>query len=111
MHAQRFLFEIMVVLGAANALAGCGGIGPGDYVVYRMAFQQTERSADCYGSTEVPIDDQDDSSSLFEAGTFVLYVAADETPYLDVGEFSLKGSDLGSGEYKFDGDSVDVSIE
>jgi hypothetical protein len=95
---------------ATASLAGCGGIGPGDYLVYRIAFQETERSADCYATGQIPVDEQDDSSSLYVSGTFILFVGADESFYLDVGGVTLRGVDEGDQRFVFSGGLVDVNV-
>ncbi len=90
--------------------AGCGGIGPGDYRVYRVAFEKVELAANCFESGAVPVDQQDDTSSLFQSGTFVLFVGADETFYLDTGTQALRGTETGEEDFTFSGESTDVDI-
>jgi hypothetical protein len=97
------------VLGLAM-LPACGGIGPGDYLVYRIAFQETELSTDCYMSGQIPVDQQDDSSSVYVSGTFILFVGADDSYYLDVGGTTLRGVDDGDQRFVFSGSSVDVNV-
>lgn len=88
---------------------GCGGIGPGDYIVYRIAMQETEMGTDCYVGGQMPPDTQDDSSSLYTSGTFILYSTADDTFYLDTGSFTLKGMEVSDDTYKFEG--VETNVE
>lgn len=102
--------SVLLALLALPALAGCGGIGPGDYLVYRIAFQDTARSADCFSSGQIPVDVQDDSSSLFVSGTFILFVGADDNFYLDIGGATLRGTDSGDQQFVFTGQSVDVNV-
>jgi hypothetical protein len=104
--------SLFLAVGAASwlSMTACGGFGPGDYRVYRIAFQQTEQAEDCFATGMIPVDQQDDSSSLFTSGTFVLYVGADETPYLDTGAVTLAGSENGD-DYTFAGANVDVSFQ
>ncbi|MCA9625586.1 MAG: hypothetical protein KC731_41475 [Myxococcales bacterium] len=98
-------------VGALVAASSCGGIGPGDYIVYRIAFQESQLSEDCFAPAMIPVDEKDDSSSLFTSGTFILYVGADDTPYLDLGATTLAGTDTGGGAYQFSGDALDVSYQ
>ena len=90
--------------------SACGGFGPGDYRVYRIAFQQSQQSEVCFATGMIPPDQADDSSSLFTSGTFILYVGADEVPYLDTGNVTLAGTENGD-DYTFSGASVDVSYQ
>ena len=90
---------------------GCDGIGPGDYRVYRVAFEQVDLGANCFDSGAIPVDQQDDSSSLFTAGTFVLFVGADETYYLDTGVEALRGTESGDLDFTFSGERTEVVIE
>jgi hypothetical protein len=89
----------------------CGGIGPGDYRVYRVAFEEWTEAPNCSATGVTPIDQQDDSSSQFVSGTFVFYVGADESFYLDTGDVALRGSEVGDEDYSFAGQSTVVDIE
>jgi len=77
--------------------------------VYRVAFEQAQLSDDCYGGGAIPVNEQDDSSSLYAPGTVILYMGADEVPYLDLGAFTLAG-DGSDDAYTFDGATVDVEF-
>jgi hypothetical protein len=92
------------------ALTGCSGLEPGDYIVYRIAFQQPQLEAECFAAGAVPVNQQDDSSSVFTAGTFILFMGADETPYLDTGVSVLSGEGSDD-EYAFSGSFVDVNYQ
>jgi hypothetical protein len=93
-------------LVAAACAAGCGGIGPGDYVIYRVALSSPKYGGDCV------LDDnlKSDSSSFRASDTFVLYGGPEEAFYLDVGDVTLGGAADGDG-YKFKGSSVDVQFD
>jgi hypothetical protein len=93
---------------AALCANACGGIEPGDYVVYRVAFENESRSPNCYGGTPPPDEGQDTSTEL-TPDTWILYVGPDNKPYLDIGTTTLRG-ELRGDEYQFDGQRVDVSI-
>lgn len=102
----------LAALGAVFAFAttACGGFGPGDYRVYRIAFQQTDPSPDCFGTGMVPIDVQDDSTNQFQSGTFTVFIGADDAAYLDTGTIVLRGVEQGDG-YVFDGTRTDVNTD
>lgn len=101
----------LLALAALSLFTGCDGIGPGDYRVYRVAFEQVDLAANCFDSGAVPVDQQDDSSSLFQSGTFVLFVGADETFYLDTGVQALRGAESGEEDFTFSGENTSVEIE
>ncbi len=101
-------FRVLVGL-LGLSLTACGGLSPGDYIVYRIALQPAEQSADCFAGGQVPVNEQDDSSSLFTGATYVLYMGADEVPYLDTGSEVLSGSGEDDA-YRFSGDRVDVNF-
>src|SRR5690606_6642307 len=103
--------QLLALIATAAALGGCGGIGPGDYLVYRIAFEETAKSPDCYGAGQVPVDEQDDSRSLYVSGTFILYVGADESYHLDTGGATLRGVDEGDMQFVFTGSSIDVEVD
>ena len=109
-RASRALLGTVITGGVLVSATACGGFGPGDYRVYRIAFQQSQQSEDCFATGMIPADQQDDSSSLFTSGTFILYVGADDTPYLDTGNVTLAGTENGD-DYTFSGASVDVSYQ
>lgn len=100
----------LVVAGASAALVGCGGIGPGDYVVYRVAFSQEEQSAGCYPNGQIPPDVVEDTTSFRAAETVILYGGAEEKFYLDVSGETIAGVATDDG-FAFDANSVDVSYE
>ena len=108
-HMPRCSLSKLLVVAAALSLCACDGLSPGDYLVYRVAFQQPQMSADCFAAGAVPVNEQDDSSSVFTAGTFILYMGADEVPYLDLGTITLAGEGS-SDEFTFKGSSVDVNF-
>jgi hypothetical protein len=97
----------LALLGAT----ACGGIGPGDYRVYRVAFEQWTEAPNCSETGVIPVDQQDDSSSEFVSGTFVFYVGADENFYLDSNGVALRGTETGEEDYSFSGSTTVVDIE
>lgn len=95
-------------LGTAGlALASCGGLSPGEYVVYRVSFAAADPAENCYGGG-IPDDIADESSSYRTNGLFVLYQSVDDKLYLDMGSAVLEGTADGD-DYKFDGKRVDVT--
>lgn len=89
-------------LVTAAVAAGCGGVGAGDYVVYRVAFTEPVSTGDC-----APTVDDGDSSNLRDSGTFVIYGAGDaDELFLDLGTVVLPGAATDEG-YDFAGQTVD----
>lgn len=85
------------------SVTACGGIGAGDYVVYRVASNEASLSGDC-------TDDPDHSSNLLDGATFIIYGVAtesDDVLYLDAGTLVFEGAATDDG-YAFSGKQVDV---
>ena len=93
---------------AGSLFAGCGGISPGDYKVYRVAVTESELSTGCYPDKKVPYDVKSDSSSFRGTATFILYASAEDKFYLDVGKTTFEGAAEGD-KYNFEGKTVDVN--
>jgi hypothetical protein len=92
----------------AGLSMGCDSLGPGDYVIYRVAIAEGDQSDGCY----FPLDDpppnvKNDSSTLRSSANFILYAGADESYYLDLGQTTLEGT-VDSDTYSFSGKIVDV---
>ena len=98
---------VLAALAVASGACG-GGIDPGEYVVYRVAFTGGEKSEGCYADEEVPIDVKSDSSDLRDASTFILWAPSDEAVMLDAGDLALEGAEDGEG-YVFNGKVTDVA--
>ena len=92
-------FTLAGILGAWASI-GCGGLGPGDYVIYEVAFSEPDLSGDCKG-------DPKDSNSFRSSGTLVLYAGPNDKFYLDAGQATLEGTTTDNG-FRFTGQSVDV---
>ncbi len=90
-----------LVPGLSLLATACGGLGAGDYVVYRIAATEGSLGSDCNA-------DDDDSSTLRDTVSAVLYVAGGEEdqPLLDFGGDVLTGSETDDG-YTFSGSTVD----
>lgn len=104
----RGLAAAFAVAGV-GVFAGCGGVSPGEYVFYRIASAETEKTAGCNGQADVPIDVASDSSTLRGSGTFILYAGNDDKIYLDTGKLTLEGAETDTG-YGFAGKTVDVNF-
>lgn len=92
---------LLAVVGA------CGGLGPGDALIYRVAYGPGQLGADCLaGASPGP---GADSTTFHEAGTLLLYFDADGVPWLDTGRAVLVGSAEGDG-YRFAGERVEVEV-
>lgn len=97
-----------LVTGVAATSVGCGGIGPGDYIIYRVAQTSADQSSGCYGGT-VPPDEKYDSSTFRATGTFIIYAGAEDKFYLDDGKDTLEGT-LDGDTYTFTGKKTDVNF-
>ena len=100
---------VLAVL-AGTVLGGCGGVGPGDYVVYRVSFSEIEQGSSCYPDKYVPPDVRSDSTTLRDSATFILYAGAEDKFYLDTGDSTLEGTQEGD-KYSFEGKAVDVNYD
>lgn len=108
MAIQRLIFLGGSLLGVFG-IAACGGFGPGDYNVYRIGFQTPTRSAGCYAMGQIPVNDQQDTSSEYIADTWILYMGPDDRAYLDVGTTTVQGTKKGD-DFTFSGQRTDVEI-
>jgi len=86
---------------------GCG-IGPGDYIIYRVAITEQEQSTGCYGDT-IPPNVKSDSSTFRSSGTFIVYAnaTAEDAYYLDTGDVTIEGVESDAG-YTFSGKTIDI---
>ncbi|MEM9696517.1 MAG: hypothetical protein AAGA56_28500 [Myxococcota bacterium] len=90
--------------------AACGGMGEGDYEVYRVAFDQTAVNANCYAD-DVPLSMAEDRSDVLNAATMMFFIDAEGTPRLDTGSIILVGQDRGDDRYEFEGEILDVEYQ
>jgi len=96
-----------VIATSLLGAAGCGGLGPGDYVTYRVAFDDTRPAASCYPGDEIPTSIKDDKTTFRNGSTFLIYIASDEEALLDTGDVVLNGS-IDGDSYSFSGKVTDV---
>lgn len=101
----------LIVLGAAGL--GCGGLGPGDYVLFRVAFsEQVEQTDGCFGVNGIPPNEELDQSNFRQSSLFIIYgatEAGEDKLFLDTGEITVEGyekDDL----FVFAGESTDVDF-
>jgi hypothetical protein len=114
MAIRESLIGILNPCAAALALgvltAGCG-LGPGDYVMYRVASSEQDKSVGCYyPANDVPPDEKSDSSTFRTSATFIIYANAtdEDAYYLDTGDGTIEGIESDAG-YTFSGKDVDVN--
>ena len=93
---------------AVTLVVGCGGVGAGDYVAYRIASEEGSESGDC--ADDDPSSEH--SSNLRSGATAVIYNAPEEDGedalYLDLGGSVLPGGENDDGTYTFSGETKDV---
>jgi hypothetical protein len=100
----------LTLFGAAATLLGmasCGGLGAGDHVFYRITMSDAARSEGCFNNNVIPDDVKDDTSTIGDGSTWLLYINADETAELDMGSGVLSGAVTDTG-YKVSGQRVNV---
>jgi hypothetical protein len=111
MAIRKSLVRTLNPCAAALALgvltAGCG-IGPGDYIMYRVAASEQDRSTGCYGDT-IPPNVKSDSSTFRSSSTWIIYANATEEDayYLDIGDATMEGVESDAG-YTFSGKTIDI---
>lgn len=111
---MKNLIHTFAKCGAVAALlgtmfAGCGGLSPGEYVVYQVASTEQTQSDGCYQNSIVPPDVAFDSSSFRDGFTFVLFAGPEDTYFLDADDDILEGTADGD-VYSFEGESVNVEF-
>jgi hypothetical protein len=86
------------------ALVGCGGFGPGDYQLYRVAAAESTLSDDC------ALEEDGDSNTIRDGSTVMIFFSGGEAEgvFLDIGGSVLEGAETEEG-YTFDGSVVDNS--
>jgi hypothetical protein len=110
LHLTAHRFALLLGLAAATAAAGCSGVEPGDYVVYRVATSTADLSDGCYWQFHG--DDANvvhDSSTMRQSSLFVLYAGIEESFLLDVGSAVLEGENVADEDYEFSGKATDVT--
>ncbi len=97
-----------VLLAAASS--GCGGISPGDYLIYRVALSKPALSPECFADGMVPPNEAEDTSTLRNSGAMILYAGADDRYFLDFGTGTVEGTRLGD-DFTFSARDFDVTID
>lgn len=100
MKTARLLLALPLLVPVG--LVGCGGFGPGDYQIYRVAAPDATLSGDCAE------DDEGDSNTIRNGSTIMLFFSGGEAEgvFLDLGNAVLEGAETDEG-YTFDGSTVD----
>ena len=96
---------IIATLALATSLSGCT-IGPGDYVVIRIAAT-TGQSTSCYPDGIVPPDEAMDRTDIRGGANLVIFASDKESYWLEFGNASFPGTRDGK-DYSFSGEDVDV---
>lgn len=107
-YVQRGIALALGVTASMGTVA-CGGLGAGDYEVYRVAFSRQVLGQDCFDGDALPDSIREDSTTIRQGSTFVLYFDRDDTPLLDSGAWVLSGEGDGD-EYSFSGNDTDVEF-
>jgi len=107
-NVRTLLAGAALAVSSMAGAAGCGGLGAGDYEVYRVAYDAVTTDASCYADNMIPEDKKDDTTTFRSGSTFILYVDGGDLPLLDTGDLVLEGSKTDNG-YTFSGDQVDIT--
>lgn len=105
----RALASGAALFASLAGLASCGGISEGDYVVYRVAFEEAKKDPGCYADDSIPIAQQYDSKTFQSGQTLILYVASGDSAMLDIGGLVLQGS-IDDDPYRFSGDDENIEF-
>jgi hypothetical protein len=101
------------LLGFGAATAGCGGMAPGDYIIYKVSVSKPKESASCYFPLDsLPPNEKSDSETGRSNALVTLTAGLDDAFYLDVDELvegfsSIAGTATDDG-YAFNRKKVDV---
>lgn len=102
---------VLALAGAASLVGGCGGLAPGDYVIYKVALDEPSKSSGCYYPETGPDPNtKSDSSTARAPATWILTAGPDDVFYLDTGKAVLEGQASGDG-YTFDLKTTDVNYD
>ena len=108
------IYKLGSILGVAAALSagtGCTNaeLGPGDYLVFRVAQASSAPDANCFQNKQIPPSLAEDSTSLLGAGSYIMYATEERGYFLDAGKVVLEGK-LDVDGYDFRGELVDVEV-
>ncbi|AKT40262.1 hypothetical protein [Chondromyces crocatus] len=106
-NLRRALGRATLLGSLAAVTASCGGLGPGDYVGYRVASSEAKLDASCYPGGKIPDAIKDDTTTFRTGATFLLYIASDEEAFLDTGTRVIAGTVDGD-NFNFSGTRTDV---
>lgn len=103
----RWILRSAAITALGALSMGCGGIDPGEYIIFRVAFSSPESKGDC--AVGDPNTDSD-SSSFLSSSTFIIYAGLEDAYYLDAsGQATLEGTADGD-VYTFEGESNDINF-
>src|SRR5262245_34813291 len=107
-HAGVVAAVLGCIGGAGATVGGCGGIEPGDYVIYRVSFGKMSQSSGCYSPAKVPPNEKYDSTTYRKSATCIMFAGQEDARYLDDGDETLDGTQSGD-NFTFSGKTVDVN--
>jgi len=95
--------KALALLVAPLLAVGCGGFGPGDYQLYRVAASEASLSESCNA------DNEGDTNTVRNGSTVMLFFSGgeSESAFLDIGGSVLEGAETEEG-YDFDGKVIDI---
>ncbi|EYF07743.1 hypothetical protein [Chondromyces apiculatus] len=106
-NSRRLIAHASLIGALSTMTAACGGLGPGDYVGYRVATSEVKPGSDCFPGDEIPDSIKDDTTTFRNGSTFLLYVASDEEALLDTGAQVLAGT-IDGDTFRFSGTNTNV---
>jgi hypothetical protein len=110
-NALSSVIGAVALVGVGSMLGGCGGLGPGDYVIYKVAIEPGSKSSGCYFPADGPdLNTKSDSTNARSSATWILTAGPEDQFFLDIGSASLVGEATDDG-YDFSLRDVDVQYD
>ncbi len=103
---KRTITTLFIGLVAVATSSSC--LAPGKYRIYRVANAKAELSPGCFPNGQVPESEAFDTTTFKTGSTFAIFASDTDVFYLDLDTESIEGEKSGMGEYKFQGESVDI---
>lgn len=104
----------LALLGFGAAAAGCGGMAPGDYKIFKISMTDPKLSAGCYFPSDGPdLNTKSDSETGRTNVQWILTAGPDDTFFLDTGingKTSIAGAETDDG-YAFNQKTVNVDYD
>jgi hypothetical protein len=99
-----------LVIGCGSMLVGCGGIGGGDFVIYRVALAQTAKKSGCFGPNGPDANTKFDTDDHVDIATWEITAAPNDVYDLNGYTVGLSGSKIDGGyEFKSTKKNVDYA--